>query len=383
LKIAMVGQKGLPATYGGIERHVEEISARLAARGHDVTVFCRSHYSVMREEYYRGIRLVRYPSINTKHLDTASHVGLCSLDYLLRRYDVVHFHALGPSMFSYLPRLRRTRSLVTVHGLDWEREKWGKMAAWVLKRCEYPAAHFPSRTIVVSKTLHDYFADKYGVEPAVIPNGANLPALRPLDRIRKFGLTGERYVLFVGRLVPEKGVHYLAEAFAQLEGEIDPTVKLVLAGGTSFSDDYVQKLESYQSDRIRMVGYVYGEELEELWSNAYIAAQPSTLEGLSISLLEALSYGKCVLTSDIPENVEVTGTAAPSFKSRDVDDLREKLRHLIERPDVVREYERQGRDLVERDYSWDRIVVSLEELYDRTVGRTEERNGDGARVLPL
>ncbi len=378
----MVGQKGLPATYGGIERHVEEISARLAARGHDVTVFCRSHYSQNAEAYYRGIRLARYPSINTKHLDTVSHVGLCSLDYMLRPYDIVHFHALGPSIFSYLPRIRRRCSVVTVHGLDWEREKWGRMAAWVLKRCEFPAAHFPSKTIVVSKTLQDYFTRRYSIDTEVIPNGANLPAMRPMNKIRQFGLNGERYVLFVGRLVPEKGCHFLAEAFSQLD-DIDPTVKLVLAGGTSFSDDYVRLLESFQSDRIRMVGYVYGDVLEELWSNAYLVAQPSTLEGLSISLLEALSYGKCVLTSDIPENLEVVGNSAPSFRSRDVDDLRDKLRHLIQHRDAVEEYERQGRDLIEQHYSWDRIVPSLEALYERNLGAPTERNGDGSRVLPL
>jgi glycosyltransferase involved in cell wall biosynthesis len=382
MKIAMVGQKGLPATYGGVERHVEEISARLAARGHDVTVFCRTHYTSSREDYYRGIHLVRYPSVNTKHFDTASHVGLCALHYMTHDFDVVHFHALGPSMFSYLPRLRGVRTLVTVHGLDWEREKWGKMAAWVLKRCEYPSAHFPTRTIVVSRTLRDYFTRKYGVETYVIPNGANLPAHRPLQKARQLGIDGGRYVLFVGRLVPEKGCHYLAEAFSQLE-DIDPDVRLVLAGGTSFSDDYVTKLQSYQSDRIRMVGYVYGDVLEELWSNAYLVVQPSTLEGLSISLLEALSYGKCVLTSDIPENLEVVGESAPTFRSRDVDDLREKLHFLIEHPDAVRDYERQGREVIERDYSWDRIVVQLEELYESTLDRPTDPNGDGARILPL
>ena len=285
-------------------------------------------------------------------------------------------------MFSYVPRLRRTRSVVTVHGLDWEREKWGRTAAWVLKRCEFPAAHFPTRTIVVSGPLRDYVRQKYGIATAVIPTGANLPAHRPLHKIRQFGLDGERYILFVGRLVPEKGCHFLVEAFSQLT-DVDPSVKLILAGGTSFSDDYVHRLEAYQSDRIRLIGYVYGDVLEELWSNAYMAVQPSTLEGLSISLLEALSYGKCVLTSDIPENLEVVGDSAPVFRSRDVDDLRDKLRFLIENPARVQEYERQGRDLIERHYSWDRIVPSLEALYDDVVGRPAADNADGSRVLPL
>ena len=260
MKIAMVGQKGIPATYGGVERHVEEIAARLAAKGHDVTVYCRRHYTRGRESYYRGIRLVRYPSVNTKHLDTATHCLVCACDYLWKRYDLVHFHALGPSVFSLLPRFRRTRSVVTIHGLDWEREKWGRLAAWILKRCEYPSVHFPSRAIVVSRTLQHYFAEKFGMVPDVIPNGTNVAVIRPPNKMKRFGLDGAPYVLFVGRLVPEKGVHYLVEAFSQLA--VDPGVKLVLAGGTAFSDSYVSQLQRYESDRIRFLGYVYGDTLE-------------------------------------------------------------------------------------------------------------------------
>ncbi len=380
MKIAMVGQKGIPATYGGVERHVEEIAARLAARGHDVTVYCRFHYTRGPEDTYRGIRLARYPSLNTKHLDTATHCLVCALDYLSRRYDLVHFHALGPSVFSCLPRLRGTRSVVTIHGLDWEREKWGRVAAWILHRCEYPAVHFPTRAIVVSRTLRQYFAEKYQIVAEVIPNGTNVPVTRPPSKMKRFGLDGAPYVLFVGRLVPEKGVHYLLEAFGALD--VDPRVKLVLAGGTSFSDSYVQELRSHQSDRIRFLGYVFGDVLEELWSNAYLVVQPSTLEGLSISLLEALSYGKCVLTSDIPENLEVVGDSAPSFRSRDVEDLRAKLKLLIESPDLVRHYEALSRDLVIRNYSWDRIVESLERVYDNVVDNRTP-TPDGVELLPV
>ncbi len=380
MKIAMVGQKGIPATYGGVERHVEEIGARLAAKGHDVTVFCRWHYTRTEEKYFRGIRLVRYPSVNTKHFDTASHCLISAADYLWHKYDLIHFHALGPSVFAMLPRVKGTRSVVTIHGLDWEREKWGKFAAWILKHCEYPAVHFPNRAIVVSRTLQHYFAQKFNIVPDVIPNGTNVPILRAPNKMLRFGLGDGPYVLFVGRLVPEKGCHYLVEAFSQLD--IDPSVKLVLAGGTSFSDQYVRDLERHQSDRIRFLGYVYGDVLEELWSNAYFVVQPSTLEGLSISLLEGLSYGKCVLTSDIPENMEVVGDSAPSFRSRDVADLRAKLKLLIENPDLVRQYEAQSRDLVFTNYSWDRVVDSLERVYDQVVDLRAPSH-DGTELLPV
>jgi len=364
MKIAMVGQKGVPATYGGIERNVEEVGSRLARKGHEVTVYCRLYYT-KRGGTYRGMRLVRLPSVNTKHLDTATHCLLATLDSLFRNYDIVHFHALGPSVFASLPKIAGAKTAVQVHGLDWQREKWGAVASWILKRCEYPAVHFPDKTIVVSKTLQGYFKEKFSRDTVVIPNGTKVPVSRPASRIRKFGLEEGNYVLFVGRLVPEKGVHYLTEAFSRIKTDM----KLVLAGGSSFSDEYVTKLREYESDKVLFLDYVYGDVLEELWSNAYVVVQPSTLEGLSISLLEALSYGRCVLVSDIPENLEVVGDCSPSFRSKDVSDLTEKLEALLRDPTLVSEYEKRSRDHVAKKYSWDTIAESTEKLYLEMLGR--------------
>jgi glycosyltransferase involved in cell wall biosynthesis len=354
----MIGQKGIPATYGGIEKHVDEISRRLAGRGHDVTVYCRPHYTPAHAAV-PGVRLVRRPSIRTKHLDAASHVAWCTLESMVRRHQVVHFHALGPSLFSAIPRITGARTAVTVHGLDWQREKWGRAAAWLLKQCERPAARFPNRTIVVSRTLRDYFRTQHGREVTYIPNGTSLPAPRPPQKILSYGLVPGRYVLFVGRLVPEKGAHFLCEAFLGVESDM----KLALAGGLSFSQDYVQQLRRYESDRIRLLDYVYGEALEELWSNAYLVVQPSTMEGLSIALLEALSYGRCVLVSDIPENLEVARDVAVPFQSRNVADLRDKLEDLIRNPDRVREYESRAREHIQRHYSWDTVAEQTEAVY--------------------
>ncbi len=364
MKIAMVGQKGVPATYGGIERNVEEVGLRLARRGHDVTVYCRLYYT-KRGGMYRGMKLRRLPSINTKHLDTATHCLLSTMDSLLRNYDIVHFHALGPSVFASIPHLSGAKTVVMVHGLDWQREKWGPMASWVLKKCEYPAIHFPDKTVVVSKTLQRYFAEKYSRDTVVIPNGTKVPVNRPAGKIRKFGLEEGNYVLFVGRLVPEKGVHFLMDAFSK----VDTDLKLVLAGGSSFSDSYVSRLRKHEGDKVVFLDYVYGDVLEELWSNAYLVVQPSTMEGLSISLLEALSYGRCVLISDIPENVEVVGDCSPSFRTQNVEDLSAKLQRLLKDPDLVKDYERRCRDHVSRSYSWDTISDSIEALYEKTLGR--------------
>ncbi|NBP78935.1 MAG: glycosyltransferase, partial [Proteobacteria bacterium] len=165
------------------------------------------------------------------------------------------------------------KTVVTVHGLDWQREKWGKAAAWVLKQCEGPAAHFPDKTIVVSKTLCEHFKKTHGVDTAYIPNGTMLPQPRAPKKLPTLGLEPGKYILFVGRLVPEKGVHFLCEAFSK----IDTDMKLALVGGLSFSQDYVNLLRRYESDRIRLLDYVFGESLEELWSNAYCVVQPSTM----------------------------------------------------------------------------------------------------------
>jgi glycosyltransferase involved in cell wall biosynthesis len=364
MRVAMIGQKGIPATYGGIERHVDEIARRLVDRGVHVDVFCRLYYTPPGTTY-NGIGLLRRPSVHTKHLDTATHVALCTAESMLRRYDVVHFHALGPSLFASLPRLTGSRTVVTVHGLDWQREKWGKAASWVLRHCEGPAAHFPNRTIVVSKTLREHFRSAHGIETAYIPNGTPMPQPRPPRKLASLGLESGKYVLFVGRLVPEKGVHFLCEAFSRIQTDM----KLALVGGLSFSQDYVTLLKRYESDRIRLLDYVFGESLEELWSNAYCVVQPSTMEGLSIALLEALSYGRCVLVSDIPENMEVAEECALSFRSKDVDDLRSKLEFLIHHPEEVERYGARARAHIAQHYSWDNVAESTARLYEEVTGK--------------
>ena len=354
----MIGQKGVPATYGGIEKHVEEITRRLAAHGHDVSVFCRMYYTPS-GAVCPGVHLLRRPSIHTKHLDTATHVAWSTLEAMARRYDIVHFHALGPSLFASLPRLTGARTVVTVHGLDWQRQKWGKLASWALRRCEGPAARFPNRTIVVSRTLREYFREHHHCDAVFIPNGTNLPEPRPARKILQLGLKPGKYILFVGRLVPEKGVHFLCEAFQR----IDTDLQLVLAGGHSFSEEYAKLLKGYESDRVRLLDYVFGDSLEELWSNAYLVAQPSTVEGLSIALLEALSYGRCVLLSDIPENLEVAEGCSVSFRSQDVNDLQTKLEALIRDPARVKSFEERARAHIREHYSWDHVAAATEQLY--------------------
>ncbi len=354
----MLGQKGIPATYGGIERHVEELATRLVDRGHEVTVYCRPYYTKVTGDY-RGVKLQSIPSIRTKHLDTASHCALAMPHIMSQGFDIVHFHALGPSLFSKLPRYRSMKTLVTVHGLDWQREKWGAFATWVLKRGEYTSVYYPDRTVVVSKALREYFWSRYDYSASYIPNGTVLPNVREADKIKELGLDPGNYVLFVGRLVPEKGCHYLLDAYRKLNTDMP----LVVVGGTSFSSEYVDQLHELGGDRARFLGYVYGDVLDELYSNARIFVLPSDLEGLPIALLEAMSFGNCCLTSDIAENLEVIGDCGVTFKQSNVEDLASHLQELIDDPDRCTSLGERARRHVLQTYDWDGVTLHTEALY--------------------
>ena len=355
----MIGQKGVPATYGGIERHVEEIGARLVEAGHEVRVYTREHYAPGREPY-RGMERVPTWCHNTKHLDTITHTVSAGLHVIRHPVDLVHFHALGPSALTWLPRLRGMPVLVTLHGLDWEREKWGAMASYLLEKCEYPALHVPRRTIVVSRTLQRYFEEKYRIRPDYIPNGVNAAVAQPASLLEKWGLESRGFYLFLGRLTPEKGAHFLTEAFPASGS----ARKLVVAGGSAATDDYVAELHRTADPASTVfTGYVHGADLQVLLDHAYAVVLPSTLEGLSIALLEALAYGRCVLVSDIPENLEVVEEHAPRFRSGDVADLTRALAELDRDPGRVAAYEEAARRHLRDRFTWETVVAELQEVY--------------------
>jgi len=361
MRIAMLGLKGIPYQ-GGIENVVEEIGSRLAQRGHQVTVYVRPYVEVNNE--YKGMKIRRLFSINTKHLDAFSHTFLAGLDSMAKNFDIVHYHALGPSTLSFIPRIKGIKTIAHIHGLDWQRKKWDRFSRTFLKFGEFAAVHFPDKTLVVSRVLEKYLENKYKRKIEYIPNGVNMPPGRNPEEILKMGLEKNKYILFIGRLVPEKGIHYLIEAFRGL----DTDKKLVIAGGSSHSDDYTNSLQTMaKGSNIIFTGYVKGKLLEELFSNAYLYVIPSEIEGLSVSLLQALSYGRCVLASDIPENKEALGSCGYTFKSKDVDNLRERLVFLLNNGDLVKKEYEKGKKRVREEYSWERVVDRLEGIYKQLV----------------
>lgn len=361
MRIAMIGQKGIPARYGGIERHVEEISVRLAARGHEVLVYCRPYYTLM-EGDYRGVQIVKLPSIKTRHLDAATHSLISTAHVLSMKADVVHYHALGPSGLSFVPRLAGSRTVATVHGLDWRGGKWGPAARWVLQRCEYMACHFPSETVVVSNILKKYFDDRYGSDVTYIPNGVSISEPTVLRNIGKYGVSGGDYFLFVGRLGPEKGCHILVEAFSRSSTE----KKLLMVGSGHLNPAYEDKLKSLADGRVVFCGEIYGDALCELWDAAYAVVHPSVTEGMSLSLLEAMAHSRCVIVSDIPENAEVVGDAGIKFRSGDVEDLACVIDRLDGDPALAAREGEKALTRVKEAYDWDSIVDSLERTYRGT-----------------
>ncbi len=372
LNIAMLGHKRIPSREGGIEIVVEELSTRMVLQGHSVTCYNRSGHHVSGKEFdsgnldmYKGVKLKSVFSIDQKGLAALTSSFFASIKAAFGRYDVVHFHAEGPCAMLWLPKLFGKRCVATVHGLDWQREKWkGGFGAKYIRFGEKVAVKFADEIIVLSKGVQDYFKQAYGRETRFIPNGVNRPEIRETELIKEqFGLDKDKYILFLGRIVPEKGLRYLVEAFK----EVQTDKKLVIAGGASDTEDFMDEIKELAKgdDRILFTGFVAGRILEELYSNAYIYSLPSDLEGMPLSLLEAMSYGNCCLVSDIAECAEVVEDKAAVFKKSDVADLRAKLQMLCDNDELVRKYKNEATEFICRKYSWDDVVDKTMELYRR------------------
>jgi glycosyltransferase involved in cell wall biosynthesis len=364
MKIAMIGQKGIPATYGGVERHVEELAASLVERGHEVTAFCRKHYTPATMKEHRGIRLKVLPSIHTKHLDAITGTAAAIGSILGGEYDVVHIHAIGPALLSWLPRLLlRGRSAIvcTIHGLDWRRKKWGALAQWCLQRGESAAVKYPHQTIVVSQTLQEHFARR-GHETIHIPNGVEPPAPRPLEQLLRHGVSEGGYVLWLGRFVPEKRVEDLIRAFRKM----DANWCLLLGGELDERDPYLRSLRAEADNDVRIIfaGGLYGDAKCEALANAAVFVQPSEIEGFPIALLEAMRYGRPVIASDIPEHLEavIPDETALTFGMGDTGKLGEKLQWVQDHPDEAAIMGGRSAEAAEA-YDWEMVTDRTEAVY--------------------
>ncbi len=373
LRIAMIGHKRIPSREGGIEIVVEELAVRMAAKGHKLDAYNRYGHHVSGKKYdeeygrgdrkfYKGIRVRIIPTFHSSKLNAIVYSFFATIRALFTPYDIIHYHAEGPCAMLWIPKIFRKRIIVTIHGLDWQRAKWGNFASFVIKFGEKMAAKYADEVIVLSENVQQYFKDTYDRDTVFISNGIARPEIQPAELIKeKYGLEKDGYFLFLARIVPEKGLHYLIEAFRK----IDTDKKLVIAGGNSQAVSYMEKIHKMASedDRIIMTDFVQGQILEELYSNAYAFVLPSDVEGMALSLLEAMSYGNCCLVSDICENTEVVEDKALVFAKSNVNDLRMKLEYMLQHPEIVEEYKQQSADFICGKYNWDDVVEQTLQIY--------------------
>ena len=365
----MLGHKRIPSREGGVEIVVEELATRMVQRGHDVTCYNRKGKHVMDKSIeenllreYKGVHLKSVLTIDKKGLSAMSASFFASIQAAFSNCNVVHFHAEGPCATLWIPKLFGKRCIATIHGLDHQRAKWGKLASTYIMMGEKCAVKYADEIIVLSKGVQEYFKETYGRKTVFIPNGVNKPKIVEPNLIQqKFKLNKDDYILYLGRIVPEKGIHYLIEAYNQIKTE----KKLVIAGGSSDTDEYFEKLKEMAKNNKNIIftGFVQGQILDELYSNAYIYCLPSDLEGMPLSLLEAMSYGNCCLVSDIEECTSVIEDKGISFKKGNVQDLQNKLDNLLKDKETVEKLSRESSDYICQKYSWDTVTQKTVELY--------------------
>lgn len=368
-KIAMIGHKRIPSREGGVEIVVYELATRMVQRGWQVDAYNRRGSHVSGKKFvekigknHKGIRIISIPTFENGKLNAIVYSFFATIRALFGRYDAIHYHAEGPCSMLWIPKMFGIRCVATIHGLDWQRAKWGNFATKVLKFGEKMAVKHADEIIVLSKNMKEYFEKEYGRKTVYIPNGITKPEQREVDEIRKkWNLEKDNYILFLARIVPEKGAHYLIEAYNKLNTD----KKLVIAGGSSHSSEYYKDLKHMAAgcENIIFTDFVGGRALEELFSNAYCFVLPSDIEGMAIGLLEAMSYGNCCLVSDIRENVEVVEEYAEHFEHSNVDSLKEHLERLLNNPDIVHHYKKQASDYICDKYSWDKVVDETLRLY--------------------
>ncbi len=369
LRIAMLGHKRVPSREGGIEIVVGELATRMVSQGHSVTCYNRQGHHVSGADFdgknidnYKGVRLKSVWTIPKYGLAAASSSFFAALSAAFGRYDIVHFHAEGPCAMLWIPKLFGKKCIATIHGLDHQRAKWGKFASFYIRLGEKCAARLADEIIVLSDSAQEYFLEKYNRETVYIPNGVGRPTEKEADEItERFGLKKDEYILFLGRLVPEKGLNCLIKAFKQ----VNTDKKLVIAGGSSDAPMFEEKIRALAANdaRVLFTGFVEGDVLAELYSNAYTYVLPSDLEGMPISLLEAMSYGNCCLTSDIPECANVMGEFGLTFRKGDVSDLADKLQQLCDDPAAVNYYRKQSADYICNKYNWEDVILQTLRLY--------------------
>lgn len=363
LRLAFIGMRGLPADLpkaGGGERETEAKTTRLAQRGHQVLVYCRWQYNRHPSSPYQGVRLLSLPSIPTKNLDTVSHTLLATLHACITdSADIISFHGMGNALFIPLVRLAGKRCVVYMDGVDWERPKWGWAARRALQLAANMAMRWADAVYVDNHSSQILFQKAFGKSPQVITLAADIWPDPGADLLQEYGLQPNRYLLFVGLLKPDKGIHILIKAYEKL----NTNIPLIIVGDSPDKGTYVEQLKSTLDKRIHFLGYVYGKAAQQLFANAMVYIQPSLMEGNSPALMSAMACRRCVVVSDIDQNLETIGDAGLPFRCNDPENLREVLAQLLSDPEKIQLLGSKAQRRIESIYTWDTVVDQLEKLY--------------------
>lgn len=362
MKIALLGTRGVPASYSGFETCVEQLGQRLVERGHEVTVYCRAHHITYEQPTYKGMKLVKLPTIPNKYLDTLVHSFISSLHALKERYDIGLYFIAGNSPVTWIPRLVGTRTILNVDGLDWKREKWPEFAKQYIQFAEYLATKLPNLYLTDSQVVQNYYTTRFKSTPPYIPYGSDVELLPAGETLARFGLESKRYVLFVGRLVPENCAHHLVDAFRAL----DTDMKCVIVGDAAYADEYIASLKARAEGdpRIVFTGYVFGQGYHELGSNAAIFVETSGVGGTHPALVEAMAHGSCVIANDTPENLETIGDAGFGYRGQEgAAALSRLLTELLADPELVATYAQRAQARAQTVYTWESVTDAYERLF--------------------
>ena len=364
LKIAFLGSRGIPARYSGFETFYEQLATRLVKRGHQVTVYNRSHFIKNVKDKYQGVCIVSLPSIPSKHLDTITHTLISSLHTLFQNYDVVYYCIVGNSPLVWISRLVGARVLLNVDGEDWVRQKWSGFARWYQRKCEWVSTKTAQVIISDAHVIQERYNHLYGVKTIFVPYGANIQSDRNLHALEKLGLQPDQYILYVGRFVPENAIDLLIRAFKKVKTE----KKLVIIGDAPYAENYKRHLHQIADDRVVFTGYAFGSDYTQLSSHAYVYVQPSGVEGTRPALLDQMGFGNCVLVRNSTVNMEVIGGCGCFFdRERMPDSLAEKLQELVDSPETVTYFRGKAHSRIEQYYNWEWLTDFYEDLFIRMV----------------
>jgi glycosyltransferase involved in cell wall biosynthesis len=364
VKIAILGSRGIPVNYGGFETLAEELSTRFVRRGHHVTVYCCAPYSTIDDGTYKSVKRIILPSIRTKVLEKPVFALLSLIHSSFKKYDVVLMLGTSVSFFCFMPGLFCKKVIINIDGLEWQRRKWGPVISRLLRFEERMAGVMADMVVTDCRWVKEYYSERYGKDSVYVAYGAEIIDYPPGDALRKYGLNKDEYVLYVSRFEPENNALLVREAFDSIE---NPAKKLVMVGDAPYADAYIKQVKNTGNPAIIFTGYQYGDAYRELLSNAYLYIQATEVGGTHPALVEAMGAGNCVLANDVPEHREVLRDAGFYYKGKE--DLNKKMMFLMDNKENVREKKKAAVEVIEREYSWEKITDEYERLFLNLVER--------------